>query len=196
MIHREQKLINNDILLSAVYMDPRYKVLLSNTQIERAKSHLKHLWAKIISLNHDANAMNESNDNGNSSSESGSTYDEFEHLLKLKERQQNLIKTCSSIESDLYRIETELERYNVEQKRLNRKINILQFWDEKKQSQPELYKLAMIVLAVPATQVSVERLFSGLKFILSPLRTNIGEEILENQLLVRANRIFCHKEEM
>lgn len=60
---------------------------------------------------------------------------------------------------------------------------------------PELYKLAITVLAVPATQVSVERLFSGLKFILSPLRTNIGERILENQLLVRANRIFYHKEE-
>lgn len=52
----------------------------------------------------------------------------------------------------------------------------------------------MTVLSVPATQVSVERLFSGLKFILSPLRTNINEHILENQLLVRANRIFCNKE--
>jgi len=32
---------------------------------------------------------------------------------------------------------------------------------------PELYILAKIVFAVPSTQVSVERLFSGLKFILS-----------------------------
>ncbi|XP_011698547.1 PREDICTED: zinc finger BED domain-containing protein RICESLEEPER 2-like [Wasmannia auropunctata] len=204
MIYREQKLINNDILLSAVYMDPRYKVLLDNTQIQRVKTHLKHLWIKIISLNRKDISMNESNENlnGSSSNSSGtsSTFDEFENLLKLKERQHNVTNSysSSSTESDLYllyRVESELERYNTEQKRLNRKINVLQFWEEKKQNQPELYKLAMTVLAVPATQVSVERLFSGLKFILSPLRTNINENILENQLLVRANRIFYCKEE-
>ncbi|XP_071579126.1 zinc finger BED domain-containing protein 4-like [Temnothorax nylanderi] len=203
-IHREQKLINNNTLLSAVFMDPRYKVLLDKTQIERAKTHLKHLWAKIISLNRNDNLMNESNENFNgsssNSSETGSTYDDkFENFLKLKERQHNFTSSyLSSKESDLYllhRVETELERYNIEQKRLNRKINVLPFWEEKKQNQPELYKLAMTVLSVPATQVSVERLFSGLKFILSPLRTNINEHILENQLLIRANRIFCSKEE-
>lgn len=52
----------------------------------------------------------------------------------------------------------------------------------------------MVVLSVPATQVSVERLFSGLKFILSSLRTNNNKNILENQLLVRSNKIFCRKE--
>lgn len=52
----------------------------------------------------------------------------------------------------------------------------------------------MIVLSVPATQVSVERLFSGLKYILFLLRTNINENILEDQLLVRANRIFSCKD--
>ncbi|CAL1672944.1 unnamed protein product [Lasius platythorax] len=52
----------------------------------------------------------------------------------------------------------------------------------------------MVILSVPSTQVSVERLFSGLKFILSPLKTNINERILEDQLLVRSNRIFFRKE--
>lgn len=202
MIHREQKLINNDILLSAVYMDPRYKVLLDKTQVERAKTYLKRLWVKIISLNRDDNSINESSENvhgSSNSSETNSTYDEFENILKLKERQHNLTNSYSSLsrESDVYllhRVENELERYNVEQKRLNRKINVLQFWEERKHNQHELYKLAITVLAVPATQVSVERLFSGLKFILSSLRTNIDERTLENQLLVRVNRIFCHKE--
>jgi len=35
------------------------------------------------------------------------------------------------------------------------------------------------------TQVSIERLFSGLKFILSPYRCNITPQHLEDQLLVR-----------
>lgn len=201
MISREQKLLNNDVLLSAVFMDPRYKILLEKTQKERAKNHLKHVWTKIISLNNNeclnTNCQNETS--SSNSSMTGSTCDEFENLLKLKERQYDLANShlSSSRESDLYflrRVVTELETYDVEQKRLSRKINILQFWEEKRKSQPELYKLAMVALSVPATQVSVERLFSGLKFILSPLRTNVNENILEDQLLVRANRLFFRNE--
>ncbi|XP_029167403.1 uncharacterized protein LOC114937896, partial [Nylanderia fulva] len=199
MISREQKLLNNDALLSAVFLDPRYKILLDKTQIEKARNHLKHIWTKIISLNNNE-YLNENCENEHSSSNSsmaGSTCDEFENLLKVKERQYLAnLSLSSSKESDLHllRVVTELESYDVEQKRLNRKTNILQFWEEKRKSQPELYKLAMVVLSVPATQVSVERLFSGLKFILSPLRTNVNERILENQLLVRSNRIFFRKE--
>jgi len=55
---------------------------------------------------------------------------------------------------------------------------------------PELFVLAKIVIAVPSTQVSVERLFLGLKFILSPHRSNITSTNLENQLIVRTNRLF------
>lgn len=201
MISREQKLLNNDVLLSAVFMDLRYKVLLEKTQTERAKNHLKHIWTKIISLNNNEylNANCENENSSSNSSTTGSTCDEFENLLKLKERQYDLANShlSSSRESDLYllrQVVTELETYDVEQKRLSRKINILQFWEEKRKSQPKLYKLAMVVLSVPATQVSVERLFSGLTFILSPLRTNVNENILEDQLLVRANRIFFRKE--
>lgn len=95
----------------------------------------------------------------------------------------------------LRQLEAELEIYDIEQKRISRKTNILQFWEEKRKYQPELYKLAIVVLSVPATQVSVERLFSGLKYILSPLRTNINDKILEDQLLVRTNRIFSCKDE-
>lgn len=35
---------------------------------------------------------------------------------------------------------------------------------------PQLYRLATIVHAAPATQVSVERLFSGMAYILSSLQ--------------------------
>jgi len=196
MKYREEKLLNNDVLLSAVFMDPRYKILLEETQIEKAKNHLKHVWTRLITINHNEN-LNADGDgsSSNNSSSTSSTYDEFENILKLKERQHHIINSrlTTSRESDLYslrRIEHKLQIYDVEQKRLNRKSNILQFWDEQKSNQPELYKLAMTVLSVPATQVSVERLFSGLKFILSPLRTNVKESILEDQLLVRANIIF------
>jgi len=59
-----------------------------------------------------------------------------------------------------------------------------------KKSHPELYALSKISCTFPVTQVSVERSFSGLKFILSPHRSKMTAELLEKVLLIRANRIF------
>ncbi|EFN68823.1 Zinc finger BED domain-containing protein 4 [Camponotus floridanus] len=201
MVSREKHLLENNVLLSALFLDPRFKILLEETQIEKAKTHLKHLWAKMMSLQ--GNLITSNSDSQECpSSGSESTSDDFESFLKLKEIHHNsgISRSSSSSSVQLHehlslrRIEILLDGYNQEQRRISRKTNILEFWKEKSMIQPELYKLAMVVLAVPATQVSVERLFSGLKFILSPLRTNIDEAILEDQLLVRANRIFIKKD--
>jgi len=124
-------------------------------------------------------------------------------LLKLKEihHNYNILQSSSSSVVQLHgplslrQTEILLESYNQEQKRISRKTNILEFWQAKSTTYPELYKLAMVVLAVPATQVSVELLFSRLKFVLSPQRTNVDESILANQLLIRANRIFMNKDD-
>lgn len=202
MISREKLLLENNVLLSALFLDPRFKILLEEMQIEKVKTHLKHLWVKIMSLQENFITSN-SDSQECPSSGSESTSDDFENFLKLKEIHHNSGISRSSSSSvqlqghlSLRRIEVLLENYNQEQKRISRKTNILEFWKENSITQPELYKLAMTVLAVPATQVSVERLFSGLKFVLSPLRMNIDEAILEDQLLVRANRIFINKDDM
>ncbi|KYQ47162.1 hypothetical protein ALC60_13794 [Trachymyrmex zeteki] len=70
---------------------------------------------------------------------------------------------------------------------LKTKESILEFWENKKLTMPELYKLSKIILAAPATQVSVERLFSALKFILSLLRSNLSKELVNDILVVRCN---------
>ena len=43
--------------------------------------------------------------------------------------------------------------------------------------------------SVPATQVSVERLFSRLKFILSSQRAQMSESLLKDIMLVRSNML-------
>jgi len=47
---REKKLFENDVFAAAVYMDPRYKVLLSQKQRVDAQTHLVRLHDKILSL--------------------------------------------------------------------------------------------------------------------------------------------------
>ncbi len=59
---------------------------------------------------------------------------------------------------------------------------------------PELYLLAKVVISLPVTQVSVERSFSGLKFVLSPYRYYLDSSLLEDILVVRANFLFEQSE--
>lgn len=74
--------------------------------------------------------------------------------------------------------------------RLQSSDNILEYWNLNKNSKPELYQLSQILMAVPATQVSVERLFSNLAFIYNPLRSRLSENVLETIILIRSNHNF------
>ena len=47
--------------------------------------------------------------------------------------------------------------------RLGKNENVLRYWEHFKESKRELYKLSQVVLAVPATQVCVDRAFFRLK---------------------------------
>lgn len=65
--------------------------------------------------------------------------------------------------------------------------NLLDYWEEKKYALLHLYKVAKVIHAVPVTQVSVERAFSALNFILNDNRCNSSGTDLENILLVKLN---------
>lgn len=67
--------------------------------------------------------------------------------------------------------------------------NVLEFWAS---SNSKLAAIAMVVLAIPSTQVTVERLFSSLKYIFSEQRNRLSPLVLESILLIRANGIFEH----
>lgn len=47
---------------------------------------------------------------------------------------------------------------------------ILDFWNSKKDEYPELYELAVVILAISPTQVTVERSFSVLSYVFNALR--------------------------
>lgn len=51
----------------------------------------------------------------------------------------------------------------------------------------DLQEIALLLSALPPTQVSVERLFSSLKYIKSDLRNKMAEDLLNAILFLRAN---------
>ena len=65
--------------------------------------------------------------------------------------------------------------------------DVWQHWVNRRTTHPELYAVATMVMSVPPTQASVERAFSALALVLSPHRSTMGEDTLENILLVKLN---------
>ena len=93
-------------------------------------------------------------------------------------------------ELEIYKLEQKLIEFRVKTPRIDNKTKLLDWWAERKSEFPELYKLQSLANAVPMTQVSVERLFSSMKFIFSDLRGNLLPSLLQAILVVRCNGLF------
>lgn len=65
--------------------------------------------------------------------------------------------------------------------------DIIMWWDSKKSVDPNLVALCQTVLAMPCTQVSIERGFSGLGKVLTNERTNLSPENLRMLLFIKLN---------
>lgn len=72
--------------------------------------------------------------------------------------------------------------------RQNFNTDIWDYWLKREKTHPEMHEVAMVVLAAPSNQVSVERGFSALALVLSPQRTRLGPDTLENILLIKLNK--------
>lgn len=75
------------------------------------------------------------------------------------------------------------------------KIDIIEFWSEKTAVYPLLKEVVIAILSIPGTQVSVERLFSAVPFILNQFRSNLLGVTLENILLLQNNLELFEQED-
>lgn len=81
----------------------------------------------------------------------------------------------------------EIETYSPDSLIRDHSINISQYWIVKGANYPTLSKLAQIVNVVPATQASVVRNFSILKWMLADKRNQLSSNNLESILIVKLN---------
>lgn len=162
MIEREKMLFENKVVLSCVYLDPRFNFLLNAQQKTIAVLHIYELYTKMETMEpQQATEINET-----------ITTDDFASYLK------NVAKTSTNINSErvpsteqaqiLYKIQ-HFENRPV----INYKSNIIEYWSNLKSEEPQLYDVAMVLLCVPVSQVSVERAFSSLSYIFNNYRSRL-----------------------
>ena len=182
---REKSLLENKIFLAGIYIDPRYRILLSVDQIIHAKKSLCDIILKLQALDTvkqkdlpqlklEMSDQNLIRDHKNMN---------FTNYLdeKAKTNENNLItkENLTSIQNikSIHNALEEVDKYGRES-RLDFKSVILLYPNF-------IIPAARIINAFPPTQVSVERLFLALKIIKSDNRSSLKEDIIEAILFLR-----------
>lgn len=176
MRRRETVLFNNNVLNAAVFLDPRYQQYMPIQNKENAIEFLMNLHTRICAIE-SANINNEQQTNN----------DELNTFMNtmMYENTQRSENENGNEATDLT-IPEILRNFIGVKETLN--TSVFDYWEKSKHLQPVLFKLASIVHAVPPTQTTVERSFSAMALVFSPLRTRISDDNLESSLLIRLNR--------
>lgn len=183
MKSREDVLFNNQVLNAAVFLDPRFQNYMPFQNKEKAidflcKLHKKMETCSVLNRN-DMEQINVVDDE----------LDEFMRCsMYSNENETGAVNEEIEISADLpvEDIKTILKKFiGIKEPRTT---PVFEYWARNKEAKPELFRLASIVHCVPPTQTSVERAFSAMALLLSPLRTRLSNEILEKMLIIRLNR--------
>eukprot|EP00102_Acyrthosiphon_pisum_P020344 XP_016657554.1 PREDICTED: uncharacterized protein LOC107882920 [Acyrthosiphon pisum] len=155
---REVQLLENDIFISAVYLDPRFMCLLTVPNREKAVNYLLKIWDLNKSLtcieNSEIDSTEQPDNHIIDETNVEDDGDDFETFLQNNSNiicNQNSCMPSSSQDSNNTTLKNNLEEFS-KLDTLNYKEDIVKFWTAKKNEMPELFVLAQILLAVPATQ--------------------------------------------
>ncbi|XP_058446278.1 uncharacterized protein LOC131427268 [Malaya genurostris] len=169
----------------AIYLDPRFNYTNSNVFNGDEKEHIQKFiiqtWARIKSLDPRYSIIEQTCTTN--ATEAFNESDNF--ITEIFGGSLSTTDTSSTFQQQLKTLQAELRQCTT--------YDAWDHWMKRKTTHPELYAVASVVLAVPATQSTVERSFSALALILSPHRSTLGEDILEHILLVKLNKTIYEK---
>ena len=190
---REKVLLDNNVLLAAVYVDPLYRVTLNDEERAKGKAALLQI---ALSLKHHeerrcgANLFKEKNQSSRKENFSSTCESEDEDFEKLLDRQAKRRKTytedAASNLSPLRLFKMDFNNALTDMENIDRSSKVTVMGAILRYP-GILQKVAYTVTALPSTQVSVEKLFSALRIIRSDLRTSMKEDLLEAILFLRTN---------
>lgn len=193
MEEREKTLFHNSLTWASVSLDPRIQLLLSPTQKVDAALFLRILNGRIQraylqpsgSLTQpepEQQPQSSSSVDSTKNKKKSNSYAGLESVLRSAEID---IENNNVMQPD-HRLTIEIEMFQ-KSPRVSMKKSIHEFWRESRKKFPILYDLVCIIMSVPPTEVSVERNFSKLKFVLNRLRSSLSDAELENFLNLSLN---------
>ena len=189
MEKRETQLLGNGILLASIFVDPKNRLLLKDDQLKQSKEVLLELAMKIrgitaLEKTDCVESVEEERDLPGSTTE---TEDFNKYLDRLAAEKRRKISTDreDSVKSPSDEFKREFREKLKEIEKYDRFCQIP--LEDLIQLYPEVTRDGVkIAMALPSTQVSVERLFSVLKLMKSDLRDSLKEDVAEAILFLRS----------
>lgn len=190
---RKKVIFDNSLMQCALFLDPRYRreVLRNRDIVEGTVQKLANLWNRINSIREADIIESTTNCSAESSNLNMSfNFNDTDALERYLARGTNASDTESptAIHRDIGRdmsIEFEIEQFQPE--KLPVKSNLITYWESMKFENPRLYEIAMILYAIPPTEVEIERDFSHLEFIYTSRRYKLSPDLLEAILVIHLN---------
>lgn len=198
---RKRKMLDNQLMLCAIYLDPRYKCEVDKDpeKMQLVRFTLESLWERMKLVKNGEPVQLENQE------PTADDIDSMEKFFDELDEQYNSLGIRSGgsedglngidYTQDKSHITKAIDKYNSSiQIRMKSSENIHAFWEKNKEEYGfELYEIASVIFAVPPTQTSVERTFSALKFMLTDKRYNLNQDLLECMLLIHLNRDIYYR---
>lgn len=187
----DMSITENEVTLSAMFLDLRYQFILTTEQREKAKNHLLYLWQKISSKKQVPESEETSIIDGQQNMENDDNENALEQIMReLESSNANVGEPGPNLTNQS--IVQEMDKF-IAMGRAKATDDMIDRWQSDKFNFPILYELAMTVMAVAPTEVSVERNFSALDFILTKRRNRLTDENLQMILFIKLNQQLFYK---
>lgn len=176
---RKNALLDHPAMLCAIFLDPRVHRELDHavdsTKFKIAKLSLANLNDRIVNLpKHSKTDQKGEDDN--------SIDEYFRQSIDLhndteQKRRAEFLESLDHFHHCMMGSKMKIEKGK----------SLFDFWEENKLLFPTLYDVACVVNSIPASQATVERAFSALKFVFGEQRGSLTQERLEDILMIKLN---------
>lgn len=192
---REEKIFNNLLIQTAIHLDKRFSFTLQPEEIVRAEAFIVQIWKKkrfVAGLNAEETPEEDDFTNANATTDSEDMILFSAYVGNLAQNVATTAPKPSGTPKGLPALEVELKKFSA-LPRLAPDVEMMEYW-KNQEDFPVLRGIALDVISAPVTEVTAERLFSHLKFVLNEQRSAMKGERIEDILVMRMNRKFKSKE--
>lgn len=181
---REPKLLDNDLMKCALILDPRFCDELGETESDKAKEMLVNVWGQMKVFKKQLNDAETMTENASSTS----NVEIFaQHMKNKNKRRTQILEDTYTDDDVISSINTFVQQETVQGNDIQSEWKIFNFWETKKNTYPVLYELAMVILSIAPSQATIERNFSVLSLIFELHRCNLGQNMLQDILMIVLN---------
>jgi hypothetical protein len=217
MKRREQEMLDNGMLLAAILLEPDHADLLTESQQLSAQEKVVEVALKIKRLEPDAEEEGPGSKtelNSASSSDETDSDEDMRRLWRIHREKMRKGNLEGGVKTELFqpsspaappptkkKKEEESEGRELQKSKileslstLTKNKSVLRSYDvpiwelvNEKEYPQDLKDTALLLATMPPTQVSLQRLFSSLKFLKTNHKKRLGKSILNDMMFLGAN---------